>query len=79
MTIYWQNYQKPIDEDKKRCQDLLIDSRLMRVFVEKMHQLKSIPRHVVDVDSIESVAKEAVYVTDFSHVDSNLLKRSATR
>ncbi|KAK8792187.1 hypothetical protein JH06_2522 [Blastocystis sp. subtype 4] len=54
------NYQKPIDEDKKRCQDLLIDSRLMRVFVEKMHQLKSIPRHVVDVDSIESVAKEAI-------------------
>ena len=68
VNVEQQNYQKPIDKEKKRCQDILIESRLVRVFVEKMCQLKSIPRHVIDVDSIDSLAKEAVCVMEFIYV-----------
>ena len=54
------NYQKPIDEEKQRCQDMITQSKIIRDFVHKWNELKSVPRHVVDENNINSVAADAI-------------------
>ncbi|KAM7457160.1 hypothetical protein BLSTO_02078 [Blastocystis sp. subtype 1] len=54
------NYQKPISEEQQQLQDMLTQSKEVRLFVEEEQHLCSVPRKQVNKDDIDDVATDMI-------------------